>query len=100
MRADELSAVETIRAAYEEPVLYTGLGLDSEPIKAIPSFEEAPAFEGAGSTLRTVTFEISYSSLPGKPRKKDLIVHGANSWKVDDVTERDDIAAWVVVVQK
>lgn len=100
MRADELAALAAVRAAYEEPVLYTGLGLDSEPIEAIPSFEEAPAFEGAGSTLRTVTFEISYTYLPGKPRKKDLIVHGVNIWKVDDVTERDDIAAWVVVVQK
>lgn len=100
MREDELAALASIRKSYAEPVLYTGLGLDNEPLNAIPSYEQAPAFEGAGSTLRTVTFEIFYSDLPEKPRKKDVIVHGANVWKVDDITERDDIAAWIVVVQK
>lgn len=100
MRAEEALALAAIRALYEEPVTYTGAGLDGETIMAIPSDFAAPAFQGAGSTLRSLTFEIAKSALPERPRKKDEIGgYRGKSWVVDDIAEHDDVDAWVLGVQ-
>lgn len=100
MRAEEAQALAHIRALYEQPVTYTGAGLDGATIGAIPSDTSAPPFQGAGSTLRSLTFEISYSALPERPRKGNVIGgYAGKDWTVDDITERDDLAAWVLGVQ-
>lgn len=100
MRAEEAVAQAAIRALYEEPVEYTGATLIGALIGAIPSEDEAPSFQGAGSTLRSRTFEIAYSTLPGRPRKGDELVWCGKTYSVDDITERDDIDAWVLGVQE
>ncbi len=100
MRAEEAQALAQIRALYEEIVTYTGAGLSGETVGAIPSDTSAPSFQGPGATLRSLTFEIAYSSLPERPRKGNVIGgYAGNDWTVDDITERDDLGAWVLGVQ-
>lgn len=99
MRAEEVGALAAVRALYEEPVAYTGAGLAGDIIGAIPSEDRAPAFQGAGSTLRTLSFEIAYTSLPTRPRKGDEITWKGKVYSVDDITERDDVEAWALGVQ-
>lgn len=100
MKPHETAALNVVRAAYEEPVTYTGAGLDEEVVMAIPSDSAAMPFQGAGATAREVSFEIAQAALPERPRKGNLIDHGANHWKVNDITQRDDVAAWVLVVEE
>lgn len=100
MRDHELAALATIRAAYEEDVLYTGAGLSGAPIKATPSDSGALPFQGPGSTAREISFEIAQSALPEQPRNGNQIQHGPNHWSVIDITQRDDVAAWVLVVEE
>ena len=99
MRAEEVVALAAVRALYEEPVIYTGAGLNGEIIGAIPSEERAPPFQGAGSTLRSLSFEVAYSTLPERPRKGNEIVWKGKTYSVDDITEHDDIEAWGLGVQ-
>jgi hypothetical protein len=100
MRDHEAAALADIRAAYEEPVIYTGAGLVGATIAAIPSDSAALPFQGPGSTAREVSFEIGQASLPEEPRNGNLIQHGGKNWSVIDITQRDDIAAWVLVVEE
>ena len=81
-----------------EPVIYTGAGLTDKPIRAIRSDTAAPTFEGPGSTLRQVSYEIALADLPQPPRKSDSFIHRARRWKPEDITFRDEIAKWVLVV--
>ena len=96
---DWAAAAASIHAAFAEPILYSGAGLSDAEITAVPSDLAAPAFEGAGSTLRTLTFEIPKSLLPLRPRKGDQIRWNSDAYIVDDITERTDVFAWVLGVQ-
>lgn len=100
MRPHEEAALAAIRGAYEEPIIYTGAGLTAAPIKAIPSDSAALPFQGPGATVREVSFEIAQAALPADPDKGNTIVHGANTWRVNDITRRDDAASWVLVVEE
>ena len=100
MRPDEEAALADIRAAFSETVIYTGAGLTAQPIPAVRMEDGAPTFQGAGSTLRKVCFEIAQADLPSEPRKGDLLVSDGVERKVIDRTRRDDIAAWWLVVQE
>lgn len=100
MRPHEAAALGPIRAVYEEPVTYTGAGLVGAPVMATPSDTAAGPFQGAGSSAREVSFEIAQAALPSEPHKGDLLVHGTNRWNVIDRTRRDDVAAWVLIVEK
>jgi len=100
MRAEQQTALDAIDAEFEEPVFYTGAGLDNEQIGAIRSDTPASSFDGPGNTLREISYEIRQSVLPERPHKNDIIVDGADHWKVNDVTRRDDIGKWLLIVVK
>ena len=52
-----------------------------------------------GSTLRKLTYEIQQSDLPKRPSKtRDSFTHHGRRWEISDVTKRDDIGAWWLVV--
>jgi len=99
MRPDEEAALADIRAAFSETVIYTGGGLIAQEIPAVRMEDGAPAFQGAGATLRKITFEIAQADLPEEPRKGDLLTSDGVELKVIDRTRRDDVAAWWLVVQ-
>jgi hypothetical protein len=98
-------AAAEIHAAYaeDEPVRYTGAGLTNEPLAAVKYDVPAEAFQGPGNTLRQVTFEILQAALPQDPAKGNMIVENDGSgqgWRVNDITRRDDVFAWHLVVEK
>lgn len=101
MLPHEAAAQAAIHAVYAEPILYTGGAFVDEPLTAVPSDMGAPAFQGAGATLRELSFEIPRGSLPFDPDKTHLIfrVNTGETWRVNDITRRDDIGAWVLIVE-
>ena len=101
MLPHEAAAQAAIRAVYAEPILYTGGSFDEEPLTGIWSDMDAPAFQGAGATLRELSVEIPLSALPFEPDKDHLItrVNTGETWRANDITRRDDIEAWVVIVE-
>lgn len=89
-----------IHAALAETVTYNGAGLTNAPIAAVKSDVPADDFSGSGRTLRQVSFEVRQSALPQAPAKGNTIVHDAKSWKVNDITRRDDIGGWLLIVEE
>ncbi len=85
--------------ADRELIIYTQAGVVLPPIRAIWSDDAAASFEGAGSTLRKLTYEIRQADLPKRPSKtRDSFTHRGRIWQIADVTTRDDIGAWLLVV--
>jgi hypothetical protein len=97
MFSDEIAA---IHAAFAEPVTYTGAGLAGATIAAIKSDEPGDPFQGPGSTVRKIGFEVRQAVLPAAPAKGNIIVHAGTSWRVIDITRRDDVAAWGLIVER
>lgn len=88
-----------IHAEFAVPVTYTGAGLAGESVDAVVSDVAADVFQGPGDTLRQISFEVLFGSLPGTPDKGDTITDADDTvWVVDDVTRRGDVGAWVLVV--
>lgn len=98
--ADLMSAADDIHAVLADQVSYFA-GVD--PVRIIPAiFSDAPAddFTGAGASVRRVSFEIRKSALPAPPSRGDQIVHRGVNWRVIESTDRRDVAAWVVGVER
>ena len=99
--ADEAAA--EIHAEFAQAIRYTGAGVANKALDAVKANSPAAVFQGAGSTARQTSFEIPYADLPERPGKRDLIVENDGAgrrWSVIDVTDRDDVNAWVVLVEK
>jgi hypothetical protein len=94
----DAGAVIDAAFADEEPLIYTGAGLAGAEISAIRSDVAAQDFDGPGKTLRRVTYEIGQADLPQRPDKTNSFIHRGRTWKVEDVTKRDDIGKWELVV--
>lgn len=97
-------AAADIHSAFAEdlPVRYTGAGLTAAAIAAIKSDVPGEPFQGAGKTLRTISFEVRQADLPQDPRKGNTIVEddGAGAaWRVNEVRRRDDNEAWELIVE-
>ncbi|VWX56716.1 hypothetical protein [Sphingorhabdus sp. 109] len=70
-------------------------------ISAVKSDQPADPFQGAGSSARMVKFEILKSALPSVPGKDDEIVEVSGiDWSVIDITDREDIGAWHLIVER
>lgn len=102
MRTHEVDALRAVHAAFASDVLYERAGAPAFPRSAVRSDTPAEGFQGAGATLRQLSYEVLQSDFVGeaKPAKGDVIVDGADRWKVIDVTRRDDIGAWVLIVAR
>lgn len=94
------AGLATIRRTMREPIFYTGAGVADTPLDAIPSETAAPAFNGPGSTVRMVTFEIAFGALPQRPKKGNLIVHASGRWSVLEILDDSSISAWILTVEK
>jgi hypothetical protein len=101
MLAHEAGAQEALRAVYARPVTYTGAGLAGATLLAIKSDVSAEPFQGAGETLRQVTFEVRQADLPVDPARGNTLVEAdGRDWRVIEPRRRDDIAAWELVVEE
>jgi len=94
----DAGAIIDAQFADDDPIIYTGAGLTAEPVEAIWSDVPAVEFEGPGATLRKVTYEIAIGDLPQAPRKTNTFIHRDRSWSPEDITRRDDIGKWQLVV--
>lgn len=95
------AAAPVIFAAFAdpEPIIYTQAGVVLEkPIRVIRSEEGAPAFAGAGASLRKLTYEVRQRDLPAKPTKRDSFTHRGRKWSIEDCTRADDVGAWLLIV--
>ena len=97
------AAAHEIHAEFALPIRYTGAGVTNKALDAVKANSPAAVFQGAGSTARQTSFEILCADLPQRPGRRDLIVENDGTgrrWSVIDVTDRDDVNAWVVLVEK
>lgn len=80
-------------------IFYTGAGLTASAVSAIRTDEAAPDFAGPGQSARTIGYEVAIASLPSKPSKSDYFTHRGRKWRVIDITTRDEIGKYVLIVQ-
>lgn len=101
MSPPEAAALAANDAAFSELVLYAGAGL-AEPatIAVIWSDTSGVRFQGAGNTVRQVSCEVRKSDLPHKPAKADRITRDGVVWRPNEVTPRDDIGKWDIVLER
>lgn len=94
-------AAAAIDAVYAEPVLYTGGGLAGPAVVPVIWMDSAgERFPGAGNTVRTISCEIQKTELPARPAKSDRLVRAGATWKPNDITSRDDIGKWVLILER
>lgn len=97
-------AAADLHAAFADPILYTGAGLNGASITGTKYDVAGAAFQGDGETARHVWFEIQQHDLPQEPGR-DKIVHldpmtgQTTVWRVTDKKRRDDIGAWDLTVE-
>lgn len=87
-----------IHAAFAVPVQWVPAVGAQKEIAAVKSDMPAPGFPGEGATLRMISWEVRQSDVTS-PSKGDRIVHGATTWRVIDITRRDDVGAWELIVE-
>lgn len=100
------AAASDIHRAFALPVTYVPLSGPSQAITAVYSNKPAPGFMGEGATLRTVKWQVLQADVAA-PAKGDKVVGGAElperlrgEWLVMDITERDDVAAHDLIVER
>lgn len=99
------NAAAAIHAAFREelPVRYTGAGVTNRSVAAVKVDIAADSFQGPGKTLRQISFEVQQCALPEPPGKGNRIVEldgDGTVWRVIDITRRDDVGAWVLIVEQ
>jgi hypothetical protein len=96
-----MSDLTDIHDAFAQPISYAGVTIAPKAITAVKSDVPAEAFLGPGRTVRHVSFEIQQADLPRRPKKGDTITEeGGRAWSVINATDRDDVVAWEVAVEK
>lgn len=96
----EAAALAAIRAEFvdPEPATYIQSWGALPPLAVVRLETSAPSYEGPGRTLRTITYQILQADLPEEPTKRDKLIHRGRQWAIDDVTRRDDIGEWDLIV--
>lgn len=76
-----------------DPIIYTGAGLVAAALPAIRSDGAAPSFEGAGATLRQITYEMAQGLFPQTPETdEDTFTHRGRVWSVCQVERVEDVS--------
>jgi hypothetical protein len=84
--------------ADREPIIYTQAGVVIGQIRAIRSDDAAPNFQGAGASLRKVTYEVRKRDLPAEPSKRDTFTHRGRKWSIAERISLDELDAWQLIV--
>jgi hypothetical protein len=95
------AALPAFDRVFGETIRYDGAGLD-QPSDIVVIWSDVPgeSYMGAGATVRTVSCEIRKEKLPGRPGKADVITRNGVRWSPVDIRDADDVAAWVLVVER
>ncbi len=97
----DAAALAEIRAAFAdlEPAIYVQSNRGPlPPLSVIRTDLAGPAFRGEGSTSRQIIYEVDQADLAEEPTKRDRLIHRGRVWAFEDITRRDDIAAWELIV--
>jgi hypothetical protein len=92
---------EAIHAAFAKLVRYTGAGEVDASVAAVRQHLPGDAFMG-GRSVRELAFEIRKADLSGTPAKGDLVKENNGAGPIHvviEVTDRDDVDAWLVHVE-
>lgn len=96
------AAARAIRAAMGKRVRYTGAGETSKPVIAVRTNAPAGLFMEDIQNTRQLSFEIGKEDLSGEPDKGDILIENDGAgpiWSVIEHVDRDDVDAWVVLVE-
>lgn len=97
------AALEAVFSTFAEPVRYEPGG-GAPAIDALPViWSDVPGdpFQGPDNTTRHITAEVRRGSVPARPDKAVRIIRGGVTWKLlGRVTERDDVDAWVIPLER
>ena len=96
------AALAAIFGTFAEPVRYWpgGAAPAIDGLGVIWSDGSAPPFQGPDDTTRRVRVEIRRGSVPARPTKATRIERGGVTWKVNGVTDRDDVDAWEATLER
>lgn len=96
-------ALEAVFAAFAEPVRYLpgGSAEAIDPLPVVWSDVPGDPFQGPDNTTRHITAEVRRGSVPARPDKTVRIIRAGVTWKPSGgVTERDDVDAWVIPLER
>lgn len=88
-----------IHAAFATAITYKPPGGELLQLSAVYSNEPAPTFDGMGATHRTISWEVRQDDI-AEPQIEAEIEGAGKSWRVIDITRRDDVGAWVLIVER
>lgn len=88
-----------IHAAFATPITYQAPGGAVVPVSGVYSDVPSPGFFGEGATQRTISWEVQQADV-ADPVKDARIVSGTKAWRVIDITPRDDVGAWELIVER
>lgn len=96
-----MSELDDIHAEFADPIIYTPHGGDELAITAVRSdLDGMDLGRGGGDTVRQIDFEVRKADLPDRPTKQDLIVDSIGSYRVINIVDRPEIAAWQLSVEE
>lgn len=95
--SDEFAA--DIHAAFAQPITYKPRGGALQQVTAVYSDSAAPNFDGMGATLRTIRWEVRQSDITDPELDAEISAEG-KTWRVVDITRRDDVGAWELIVER
>lgn len=95
------AALARLHSRLGASVTVTGAGLTAASRLAVISNAPGDAFQGAGRTMRRVTFHFRRADLPAAPTKTMTITDGsATVWRAIDIINRGDVDGWDVVAER
>jgi hypothetical protein len=96
----DLAALQAIHDAFAVPVEWTQGSTVVSDISAIAFHDPGDDPIGVGRSVRQKGFEARKSDLPFEPALDDQIDDAGVIWRVIDVMDYEEAAAWRVMVEK
>lgn len=88
-----------IHAAFAQPITYKPHGGALQQLAAVYSDGAAPNFDGMGASLRTIRWEVRQADVAEPELGAEISANG-KTWRVVDITRRDDVGAWELIVEQ
>lgn len=101
MNASDLQELADNRAEFAGPVTFTQGATVRPDVDAVPMNGAGAGLYGDGGNIRQRAFEIGWDKLPGiTPKNGDLIDDGDTVWRVIEVINYREAAAWRLPVEE
>lgn len=101
MKTSDLQSLDAINAAFAGPVTYAQGATVLADVPAIPMNNAGAGLFGDGGNIRQRGYEIQWADLPGlTPVNGDLITDDGQQWRVLEVINYREAAAWRLPVEE